>query len=190
MRKLIVFNHITLDGYFVDDNGAMSWARVGNDDPEYSAFVAQNASGGGELLFGRVTYEMMAGYWPSPIADQHAPEVAKGMNACPKVVFSRTLQQASWNNTRLLKGDLLDEVRKLKSESGTGMCILGSGTIVAQLAQAGLIDEYQVMVDPVALGSGRSMFHGIKDKLSLKLATSRAFNNGKVYLNYVPAPSS
>ena len=105
MRKLIVFNHVTLDGYFVDANGQMSWAKFGNDDPEYSAFVAENASGGGELLFGRVTYDLMASYWPTPIADQHNPSVAAGMNSMRKVVFSRTLDNASWNNTKLVKGD-------------------------------------------------------------------------------------
>jgi dihydrofolate reductase len=186
MRKLLVFNHVTLDGYFVDANGAMSWAKFGNDDPEYAAFVAQNAGGGGELLFGRVTYDMMASYWPTPIASQHMPEVAKGMNSSPKVVFSRTLDKAAWNNTRLLKGDLLEEVRKLKEESGPGMAILGSGSVIAQLAQANLIDEYQVMVDPVALGKGRSMFDGMRDKLSLRLTASRVFKNGKVHLSYVP----
>lgn len=184
MRKLIVFNHVTLDGYFVDGRGSMSWAKPGDDDPEYSAFVAENASAGGELLFGRVTYAMMASYWPTPIADQHMPEVARGMNASPKVVFSRTLNEATWNNTRLLKGDLLDEIRKLKTESGPGMCILGSGSIVAQLAAAKVIDEYQIIFDPIALGEGRSMFQGVPSPLHLKLAQSRVFKNGKVFLSY------
>jgi dihydrofolate reductase len=184
MSKLIVFNHVTLDGYFVDGSGGMNWASVGNDDPEYSAFVAENASGGGQLLFGRVTYELMASYWPTPIADQHHPDVAKGMNSMSKVVFSRTLDQASWSNTRLVKGDLVSEVRKMKDETGPGMAILGSGSIVAQLAQEHLIDEYQMMVDPVALGKGRTMFEGIQEKLSLKLARTRTFNNGKIFLSY------
>jgi dihydrofolate reductase len=187
MRRLIVFNHVTLDGYFADANNAMSWAQPGNDDPEYAEFVRENASGGGELLFGRITYAMMASYWPTPIADQHTPEVARGMNSMAKVVFSRTLEKADWNNTRLLKGDLVNEVRTLKAESGPGMCILGSGSIVAQLALENLIDEYQVMVDPVALGKGRSMFESIKAPLHLRVAKSRSFNNGKVFLSYEPA---
>jgi dihydrofolate reductase len=186
MRRLAVFNHITLDGYFVDNAGQFGWARHGNDDPEFAQFVAENASGGGELVFGRVTYNIMASYWPSPIADQHMPEVARGMNASPKVVFSRTLDKADWNNTRLLKGDLVTEMRKLKAESGPGMCILGSGSIVAQLASAGLIDEYQMVLDPVALGKGRSMFDGIKEQLNLKLAKTRTFKNGKIFLSYGP----
>ena len=186
MRKLIVFNHVTLDGYFVSANGDMRWAVTDNDDPEYAAFAAENASGGGEMLFGRVTYEMMASYWPTPIADQHSPEVAKGMNGMAKVVFSKTLDHASWNNTRLMKGDLVSEVRKLKAEDGPGMAIMGSGSIVAQLALENVIDEYQMMIDPLALGAGRSMFEGICEKLSLKLSKSRIFNNGKVFLSYVP----
>jgi dihydrofolate reductase len=187
MRKLIVFNHVTLDGYFVSTTGDFSWAHAGNDDPEFAAFVGENASGGGQLLFGRVTYELMANYWPTAIADQHGSEVAKGMNSMAKVVFSRTLDQATWNNTKLVKGDLVSEVRKMKEEDGPGMAILGSGSIVAQLAPEHLIDEYQMVLDPVALGKGRTMFNGIKDKLSLKLAHSRIFKNGKIYLCYEPA---
>ena len=186
MRKLVVFNHVTLDGYFVSVNGDFSWARNGNDDAEYSAFVAENASGGGQLLFGRVTYELMASYWPTPIADQHNPAVAKGMNSMSKVVFSRTLNQALWNNTRLVKGDMVSEIRKMKADPGPGMAILGSGSIVSQLALEHLIDEYQMMVDPVALGKGRTLFDGIQEKLTLKLAKTRTFKNGKVYLCYEP----
>lgn len=186
MRKLIAFNHVTLDGYFVGVNGDFSWAHSGNDDAEYSAFVAENASGGGQLLFGRVTYELMASYWPTPIADQHNPVVAEGMNRMPKVVFSRTLDQASWSNTRLVKGDIASEIRKMKDEPGPGMAILGSGSIVSQLAPEGVIDEYQVVVNPVVLGKGRTMFDGIEEKLNLKLTKTRTFGNGKVYLCYEP----
>jgi dihydrofolate reductase len=186
MRKLIAFNHVTLDGYFVGANGNFSWARHGNDDPEYSAFVAENASGGGQLLFGRITYELMASYWPTPIADQHNPAVAAGMNSMSKVVFSRRLDKASWNNTKLVKGDLVSEVRKMKDEPGPGMAILGSGRIVAQLAPEHLIDEYQMMMDPVVLGEGRTMFDGIKETLNLKLTRTRTFKNGKVFLCYEP----
>ena len=187
MRKLIVFNHVSLDGYFAGANGDFSWARAGSDDPEYSGWVAENSKGGGEMLFGRVTYDMMASYWPTPMADQHSPVVAANMNSMAKVVFSRTLDQATWNNTRLLKGDLVSEVRTLKEESGPGMVIMGSGTIVAQLAQERLIDEYQMVVDPVALGKGRTMFDGIQEHLNLKLAKSRTFQNGKVFLSFEAA---
>jgi dihydrofolate reductase len=101
-------------------------------------------------------------------------------------VFSRTLDKVSWNNTRLAKGDLATEVRTMKQEPGEGMVILGSGSLVSQLAQAGLIDEYQIVVKPVALGEGRTMFEGLKQKLNLKLTKMRAFTNGNVLLSYEP----
>lgn len=105
-------------------------------DPEWNELAASNAGGDGALLFGRVTYEMMAGFWPTPAATEMMPEVASGMNRMPKFVFSRTLPKASWQNTTLLKGDLLAEVRKLKEMPGPGIAILGSGTIVSQLTAA------------------------------------------------------
>jgi dihydrofolate reductase len=138
-------------------------------------------------LFGRITYELMASYWPTMAAARDFSAVAEGMNKLPKMVFSRTLDKASWNNTRLVKSDLAGETRKMKSESGPDMVILGSGSIVAQLAQEGLIDEYQIVVNPVVLGSGRTMFEGIKERLRLKLTRSRAFGNGNVVLYYTPA---
>jgi dihydrofolate reductase len=109
------------------------------------------------------------------------------MNKLPKVVFSKTLNDVSWSNTQLARGDMAAEVRKMKEEPGDGMTILGSGTLVAQLADEGLIDEYHVVVNPVALGKGRSMFEGIKEKFSLKPTKSRTFGNGCVYLVYEPA---
>jgi dihydrofolate reductase len=186
MRKLIVFNHVSLDGYFVDGAGDMSWAKADQQDAEWNAFVAENASGGGVLVFGRITYELMASFWPTPFAIEIMPAVAAGMNNMPKVVFSRTLDQASWNNTTLLKGDPATGMRKMKQEAGENMAILGSGSIVSQLAQEGLIDEYQVVVNPVVLGKGRTMFDGVKEKLSLKLTKTRAFGNGNVLLCYEP----
>jgi dihydrofolate reductase len=184
MRKLLVFNSVSVDGYFTDAKGDMSWAH--KSDPEFNEFVAENSQSGGELLFGRVTYQMMESFWPTPAAAQQFPEVAEQMNKLPKVVFSRTLDSVSWQNTRLLKGDLADEVRKLKEESGEHMVIMGSGSIVAQLAPEGLIDEYQIVVNPIVLGDGRTMFAGVKEKLNLKRTNSRTFSNGNVLLCYEP----
>ena len=184
MQKLIVFNNISLDGYFTAANGDFSWAKVDTDDAEFTAFVEGNASGHGQLLFGRITYEMMAGFWPTQNAIKTFPKTAEGMNRASKIVFSRTLSNAQWNNTRLVKSDLVTEVRKMKGESGNGMAVLGSGTIVAQLAPAGLIDEYQFMVNPAILGKGRTMFEGVAEKIDLKLAKTRTFKNGKIFLCY------
>ena len=185
MPRVMVFNQVSLDGYFTDKKGDMSWAH--KDDPEWNAFASENAKGGGVLLFGRKTYEMMASFWPTPAALEQMPAVAEGMNNLPKVVFSRTLDKATWKNTKLVKGDLVAEVRKMKKAPGGDMVILGSGTIVSQLTQAGLIDEYQFVVDPIVLGQGRTLFEGVKDKLNLKRTNARTFRNGNVVLTYQPA---
>ncbi len=185
MRRLLVFNQVSLDGYFVDGNGDMSWAH--KQDPEWLAFVNENASAGGELLFGRVTYDLMRSYWPTPMALKNDPVVAERMNSLPKVVFSRTMDKPAWSNTKLVKGDLATEVRKMKNEPGPGMVILGSGSIISQLAPKSLIDEYQIVVNPVVLGEGRTMFERVKSRLPLKLIKTRAFGNGSVLLCYEPA---
>jgi dihydrofolate reductase len=186
MRTLSIFNHVTLDGYFTGNNGEFNWAHQGADDPEFASFVSNNAKGDSQLLFGRKTYELMAGYWPSPMAKRDNPTVAEGMNTCAKVVFSKTLQQASWNNTELIKVDLLDTVREMKKKDGPVMVMMGSGSVIAQLAAAGLIDEYQLMVNPIALGAGRTMFQGLTQPLNLRLKSSRQFKNGKSYLCFEP----
>jgi dihydrofolate reductase len=186
MRKLIVFNNVSIDGYFTDAHGDMSFAHNMRPDAEWQAYVASNASGEGELVFGRVTYDMMASFWPTPAALERMPEVAAGMNRARTVVFSRTMAEAGWNNARLLKGDPATEVRKLKSESGGGMCILGSGTIVAQLAEAGLIDEFHNVVVPIVMGKGRTQFESVVKRLEFDVKASRAFANGNVLTVYTP----
>jgi dihydrofolate reductase len=140
--------------------------------------------GGDTLLFGRATYELMASYWPTPFALNNDPVVAEAMNSADKIVFSRTLRKVKWSNTRLVKGDMLEEIRKMKEMSGKTMTVLGSGSIVTQLAQEGLIDEYQIMVDPVVLGKGTPIFKGLKRRLNLKLTSTRTFRNGTVLLCY------
>jgi dihydrofolate reductase len=187
MRTLTVFNNVTLDGYFTGPNGDLSWAKQDPKDDEWNAFVAENARAGSTLLFGRVTYELMASYWPTPAASRNAPVVAERMNGLPKVVFSRTLVHVGWSNTALVKGELEEEIRTMKSGAGGEMTILGSGSIVSQLAQGRLIDEYQVVVHPVVLGQGRTMFDGVKERLGLKLTRTRSFRNGSVFLCYEPS---
>jgi len=182
MRKLMVYNSVSLDGYFVDGNGDMSWAH--KRDPEWNAFVAENARGDSVMLFGRVTYDMMSRFWPTDAALKSLPEVAARMNSAPKVVFSRTMDKATWNNTRLIKDNLVEEVRKMKQEPGDPMVILGSGNIIAQLSGARLIDEYQLVLTPIVLGRGRTMFDGIPERMPLKLTKSRAFGNGSVVVWY------
>ena len=185
MRKIMAFEQVSLDGFFVDAKSDMSWAH--KQDAEWNAFTAGNAGGDGALLFGRKTYEMMASFWPTPMGMQAAPKVAEGMNNLAKVVFSRTLEGAAWKNTTLVREDLVSAVREMKKAPGPDMVILGSGSIVGQLAEAGLIDEFQVIVNPLVLGAGRTLFEGVRRRIPLRLLKTRAFSNGNVILYYEPA---
>ena len=184
MRKVRVFNSVSLDGYYTDANNDYTWAHQGANDPELLEFTKGNAQGANALVFGRVTYDVMVAWWPTPEAAKVMPDVAKGMNAAPKYVFSRTLEKANWSNTTLLRGDPATEIARLRETSGPDMTVLGSGTIVAQLAQARLLDEVQLLVCPVVLGSGKSQFAGVTGKPWWTLSRSRTFKNGRVFLAY------
>jgi dihydrofolate reductase len=183
MGKLSVYNFITLDGYFKGPNQDISWHKHGAEENE---FASENLKAGSMLLFGRITYEMMASYWPTKEAIKNDPAVAKGMNSAEKIVFSNTLKKAEWNNTRIINGNIVEEVKKMKKTSGNDLTILGSGTILTQFAEEGLIDEYQIMIDPIAIGNGTSMFKGIKHHLDLKLTKTKTFKSGVVLLCYQP----
>ena len=185
MPRLSTFTMVSLDGFTCDAKGDMSWAH--RQDAEWRAYSAENAKGDATLLFGRTTYEMMASFWPSPMALQSAPETAAVMNSRPKVVFSRTLREATWNNTRLAKGDLATEVRSLKAKAAPSLVVLGSASIVSQLAMEGLVDEFRVVIIPIVIGSGKALFAGVSRKLNLKTVSTRAFANGNVLLSYEPA---
>jgi dihydrofolate reductase len=184
MRNLTVFNNVSLDGYFTDQNNDMSWAHT--NDPEWNEFTAQNAKGDAELLFGRVTYDLMASFWPSPMALENFADVANSMNKMTKYVFSKTRDKLDWQNSKLMKGDLITEVKKLKDQPGPDIMIFGSGMIIAQLTDAGLIDEYQIVVHPIILGAGRTMFDGVKNKTRLERTNAREFKNGNVMAWYRP----
>jgi dihydrofolate reductase len=185
MKKLQSFLLLSLDGYFADLNGDTTWAH-GPADPDFDAFTRRSATGGGPLLMGRKTYETMLAFWPTEQAKKQMPEVAKGMNENKKFVFSRTLTKSTWENTVFVKGDLAKEVEKLKREAERDITILGSGSLVKELAQLGLVDEFQFVVSPVALGAGMQLFAGLDGKLELALKTSKAFENGMIVSSYVP----
>ena len=177
---------ISLDGYYCDARGDMSFAHKAPEDREWNEFVAGNASGGGMLLFGRKTYDMMAAWWPTPMAAEAMPQVAASMTAMPKIVFSRSLTSVDWSNTTLVKDDVVATVRRMKDETGPDMTILGSDSIVTQVAGAGLLDELQVVVNPIALGSGKSLLSGLARRLDFVLTNTRVFGNGSVVLWHSP----
>ncbi|OGU37202.1 MAG: dihydrofolate reductase [Ignavibacteria bacterium GWB2_35_6b] len=180
-RKLTIFNFITLNGFIEGVNKDISWHRHEGEENNFSddSLRADNI-----LLFGRKTYEMMYSFWPTPMAADMYPETAKGMNKSEKIVFSNTLKKADWNNTKIVGGDIVEEIKKIKSTEGKNMTILGSGSIVTQFSDAGLIDGYQLMIDPVAIGKGTTILSGLKRKLDLKLIETKTFKSGVVLLSY------
>jgi dihydrofolate reductase len=162
MRKLIVSNMMSLDGFFEGPNKELDWHVA---DEEFFTYARDMLRAVDTILFGRVTYQLMANYWPSAPKD----EIAEKMNALPKVVFSRTLQKVDWNDSKLVRGELTDEVRKLKQSQGGDMVILGSASIASPLLE---------------VGSGKPLFAGIEKRISLKLLSTKGFASGVVLLNY------
>ena len=187
MRTITVFNHVTADGFFAGPHGEINWFKSIQKDDEYDKYTHAQSKSGGALIFGRTTYEMMKSYWPTPDAIQNDPGMAKVVNNSPKIVFSRMLQSVeegpNWKNIKLFHAIEPEEILKRKEERD--LTILGSGTIVQQFANLGLIDEYLLVVVPVILGAGKSLFRDVK-KMNLKLLEGRTFKNGIVLLHYRP----
>lgn len=183
MRTLNAYNFITLNGFFRGPQEDISWHTHGGEEEQYSV---QSLQGDGILLFGRKTYDMMASFWPTPVAAERFPEVAAGMNRAEKIVFSRKPFTPQWHNTRVISGDIVDEVCALKATPGKNMTILGSGSIISLFAEHGLIDEFRFMIDPVAIPDGTPVFTGITKKLELELSSSKVFRSGVMLVSYRP----
>jgi dihydrofolate reductase len=184
MRKVFAFILTTLDGYYEGPNQEFDFWVV---DEEFDGFAVQQLDEVDTLVFGRVTYEGMAAYWPTPAAERDDPRVAARMNGLSKIVVSRTLDKAEWANTRLIKDDVSEELTKLKQQPGKDIAILGSSDLTVSLLPMGLVDEVRIMVNPVVLGAGKSVFRTAGERISLKLLKSRLFNSGNVLLYYQPA---
>ena len=182
MRKMFSFMMTSADGYHADPGQALDWHNV---DQEFSQFALAQLRKAGTLVFGRVTYEGMAAFWPTPAGQESDPEVAKAMNTTPKIVISRTLPQATWAGTRIISSHAEEELARLKQQPGKDIVIPGSSTLTAGLLQTGLLDELRIMVNPVVLGQGRSLFAGA-GRTSLKLLKTRQFTSGNVLLYYQP----
>ena len=185
MRKMFSFMMSSADGYHADPGQALDWHNV---DQEFSQFALAQLREAGTLVFGRVTYEGMAAFWPTPAGEESDPEVAKAMNTTPKIVISRTLPQATWAGTRIISHHPEEELATLKQQKGKDIVIPGSSTLTAGLLQAGLLDELRIMVNPVILGQGRSLFAGA-GRTSLRLLKTRPFTSGNVLLCYQPVTS-
>lgn len=179
MRKVIVWNMVTLDGLF---EGAKPWSLDWHEyvwGEELERFSLEQAKEVGTLLFGRRTYEGMASYWSTAKG-----ETAEFMNSVPKVVFSSTLGSAAWNNTRLVSGRAEDEVTRLKQEPGKDLFVFGSADLTDSLTRRGLVDEYRIGLNPLVLGGGTPMFKPSEQPVRLKLLEARPFKTGAVLLRY------
>jgi Dihydrofolate reductase len=183
MGKVIVFNLTTLDGYFEGPKHEIDWHHV---DEEFNHFAIEQLNTADTLLFGRVTYEMMAMYWPTAQAIKNDPVVANKMNSLKKIVFSKTLSHADWQNTRLIKDNFVEEVAKLKRQPDKDMFIFGSSDLAVSFIPHGLIDEYRIMVNPIFLGSGKPFLKGLQDRLELRLIKTKSFKSGNVLIYYEP----
>jgi dihydrofolate reductase len=190
MRKISVFNHMTVDGFFAGPHGEIEWIKVIEKDDEWDKYTHEQSSRSGNvLIFGHTTYEMMKSWWPTSGAIKNDPDMAKVVNNSPKIVFSKTLQNVeegpNWKNITLFHEIKPEEIIRLKERKGEDFTILGSGSIVQQFANLGLIDEYHLVIVPVILGAGNRLFKDVK-KMNLKLLGAKAFKNGIVLLKYRP----
>ncbi|HEV2479474.1 MAG TPA: dihydrofolate reductase family protein [Puia sp.] len=186
MGTLNVYNFISLNGFYKDAADGIAWGR--HDGEEEKAFSGKNAQSGSTLVFGRKTYEMMYRFWPTPAGHATQAETAEGMSAAEKIVFSRTLKKADWHNSRVVAGDIAAEIKRLK-DAGKVLTILGSGSIVAQLTAARLVDTFMVMVNPIVLSGGAPIFTGIPANIELELVDHRIFKSGRALLTYRPVYS-
>ena len=183
MRKVIFQNLISLDGYFEGQDREIDWQNVDNELNEYTLAFLDTVD---TMIFGRVTYELMAGYWPTEDAMRNEPETAKKLNKLQKIVFSKSLPSARWSNSTLLRDDIAENVEKLKNSTGKDIAIFGSSDLATALIPSLLIDELNIIINPVILGKSKQLFSGIGGKLDLNLQSTRVFRSGNVLLSYSP----
>jgi dihydrofolate reductase len=193
MRKIITTTWITLDGFIAGPNNGMDWIGEIYDEAmgQYEYDLVSQAD---TLLFGRVTYESFAGSWPyvpdNPNASEGEKAYARILNAMQKIVFSRTLTAASWNNSRLLKEVVALDIAQLKQEPGRDILIYGSASLIQTLTNLALIDEYQLLLHPIILGDGKPLFQNLTNQTKLKLVNQKTHPSGVVVLTYQPRDSA
>ena len=185
MRKIISFMHISLDGFVAGPNGELNWVKI---DEELFDHVGQRISLGDTALYGRVTYQMMENYWPTagdkPTATRHDINHSKWYKKVHKVVLSKTLKEADLTNTKIISDNLSDSINELRQQEGEDILLFGTPTATHALIQLNLIDGFWLFVNPIILGRGIPLFVDIKDKIKLKLLTTRQFTCGVTELNY------
>ncbi len=181
----MLFMHLSLDGFAADPDHGLDFLSYDEELVKYADELVKTV---GSPVYGRTTYQLMESYWPTvlkkPDAGGHALEHARWVENVPKIVFSKTLTGVTWNNTRLIKDNIAEEIKKLKQQPGKDLVIFGSPGLAATLMNLELIDEYKLTVHPVILGSGLSVFTGNNTKSTLKLLDSKTLKSGVVTLHY------
>ena len=188
MRKVVLFMHISLDGFAADVHGGLDWISYDEELEKYAEGIVQSV---GSPLYGRITYQMMQGYWPTvfdnPEATEHDLAHARWIQDVEKVLFSTTLTDVTWQNTRLIKDNIVEEINHLKQQPGKDLVIFGSPALARSFLKLDLIDSYHLTLNPVILGTGISFFPAIKEKTNLKLINSQTFKSGVIALHYARA---
>ena len=185
MQTLASFIFTSLDGFYEGPNGELDWPIV---DQEFNDFASRQLDEADMLGFGRATYEHMAAYWPTEQAKANDPAMTSRMNTKAKLVFSTTLTDVNWSGTTLVHGEATEQVPGIMAAAGTELLVIGSAHLTANLAQAGILDELRIMVCPIVLGQGRSLFEDLKTRVSLSLVRVRQFDSGNLVLTYRPCP--
>lgn len=185
MGKVILLEHVSLDGFSAGPNNEIDWIKY---DEELEGLVTNLRKNVDATIYGRVTYNMMESYWPSVLKNPDSPknqyEFANWLDKKLKVVVSKTLPSVEWNNTKLIKDNLREEINKLKRELEGNMLLIGSPTLVQSFIRENLIDEYRINVNPIILGTGLPLFNNIDKRVDLKLLSKRTFDSGVVSLHY------
>jgi dihydrofolate reductase len=185
MRKLVLFMHVSLDGFAADANRGLAWISYDSELQQYADGIVATV---GSPVYGRVTYELMAGYWPAVLdnrdASEHSKAHAQWVDKATKIVFSKTMKKTEWNNTIVINDNIGEEINKLKQQPGKDLVIFGSPGLAHSFMELDLIDEYQLTLNPVLLGSGIPAYQNIKNKTNLKLVKATSLKSGVVGLHY------
>lgn len=183
MKKLILFNSVTADGYFEDSKGLVGWHHA---DAEFNEFAIRQLNESGALLLGRKTFAMMQDYWTSVAAFENNPAVAVIMRDKSKFVVSGTINDSIWENTAFIGGDLFESIMQLKQQSDNDILMFASAALALSFRELGLIDEYRILISPILIGSGKPLFGQSDERIPLKLLHAQTFDSGNILLNYQP----
>jgi len=183
MRKIIVLSYLTLDGFTASKGGGSKWLVWDNGVDEYYKETQRTAD---TIFFGRTSYESLKDYWSTSKSSGEDTGMIEYINETKKIVFSKSMKTADWNNSSLLCEIVPDEIEAIKNEPGKNIIVIGSGSVVSQLENVKLIDEYRFISIPVVLGEGKPYFENLDDKLELELIETKSFECGSVLHRYQP----